>query len=84
MDDTSLNTMTKKRRNVSSSGFLVSFCTVYYLSFLLVLLSILTITNSKLMHQEAKTYRQTKNLLVRRSSLLDGGHLYAMGDLAES
>lgn len=36
------------------------------------------------MHQEAKTYRQTKNLLVRRSSLLDGGHLYAMGDLAES
>lgn len=33
---------------------------------------------------ETKTYRQTENLFVSRSSLLDGGHLYAMGDLAKS
>lgn len=38
---------------------------------------------AKLKKKQINTHRQTKNLLIRRSSLLDGGHLYAMGDLAE-
>lgn len=32
---------------------------------------------------QSDPYRQTKNLLICRSSLLDGGHLYSMGDLAK-
>lgn len=40
-------------------------------------------TLNNVLKQQSKTYRQTKNLLICRSSLLDGGHLYAVGDLAE-
>lgn len=32
---------------------------------------------------QSDPYRQTENFLIRRSSLLDGGHLYSMGDLAK-
>ena len=32
---------------------------------------------------QSDPYRQTKNLLICRSSLLDGRHLYSMGDLAK-
>lgn len=35
------------------------------------------------MFYSSRTHRQTENLLVRRSPLLDGGHLDAVGDLAE-
>lgn len=32
---------------------------------------------------QSNPYRQAENFLIRRSSLLDGGHLYSMGDLAK-
>lgn len=35
------------------------------------------------MFHSSRTHRQTENLLVCRSPLLDGGHLDAVGDLAE-